>query len=78
MFGLEITLSINSITLIIPIENVQFYIVKANTPFLLSLADIDRLYVYFNNLTNSVIIPYGDVLVIQRFGHYLKLYYPCC
>jgi hypothetical protein len=41
----------------------------ANTPFLLSLGDIDTLGIYFNNLTNILITPRGDVLVVRRFGH---------
>jgi hypothetical protein len=36
----------------------------AKTLFLLSLADIDKLRVYFNNLTNSLVTSTGSVLVI--------------
>jgi hypothetical protein len=32
-----------------------FHIVETNISFLLSLADLDRLRVYFNNLTNELI-----------------------
>jgi len=40
------------------------------TPFLLSLADIDKLGVYFNNLTNLLITSIGNsVLVVRRFGY---------
>jgi hypothetical protein len=31
------------------IKEVKFYVVKASAPFLLCLADIDRLQVYYNN-----------------------------
>jgi hypothetical protein len=34
------------------------------TPFLLSLADINKLRVYFNNFTNSLVTSTKSVLVI--------------
>jgi hypothetical protein len=43
------------------------------TLFLLSLADIDKLRVYFNNLFNVIITLKGDVLVIRRFRHLFLL-----
>jgi hypothetical protein len=47
----------------------------AKTPFLLSLADIDKLGVYFNNLTNSLVTSTGNnVLVVRRFGHLFLLW----
>ena len=36
---------------------VDFYIVKVDTPFLLCLADIDKLQVYYNNITDTLISP---------------------
>ena len=36
---------------------VDFYIVKADTPFLLCLADMDRLQVYYNNITDTLTGP---------------------
>jgi hypothetical protein len=45
------------------------------TPFLLSLANIDKLRVYFNNLTNYVVTPTRrHVLVVRRFGYYFLLW----
>ena len=35
----------------------MFYIIKAETPFLLSIANIDRLGIIFNNLINYIIKP---------------------
>jgi hypothetical protein len=46
----------------------------AKTPFLLSLADIDKLGVYFNNLTNRIITPTGEALIVRRFGHSFLLW----
>ena len=43
---------IGSIVVTTPIRDIQFYIIKAYTLFLLSLANIDILSIYFNNLTN--------------------------
>ena len=39
------------------INLVNFYIIKADTPFLLCLIDIDRLQVYYNNITDILIGP---------------------
>ncbi|KAL0938502.1 uncharacterized protein CTRU02_205112 [Colletotrichum truncatum] len=36
-------------------RSVKFYVIKTNTPFLICLGDIDRLKVYFNNVTNTLI-----------------------
>ena len=69
MFSLRITLSIGLTIIVMPIEDVEFYIVKVNTPFLFSLANINYLYVYFNNFINSIVISYGNIPVIRRFGH---------
>jgi hypothetical protein len=51
------------------IGQVKFYIIHAKTLFLLSLADIDKLGVYFNNLTNSLVTSTRSILVIRRFSH---------
>jgi hypothetical protein len=42
--------SIGSAMICTIIGQVEFHIVKADTSFLLNLADIDKLQVYFNNL----------------------------
>ena len=42
-FGISLTVLIRSVKVKTPIGPVNFYIVKADTPFLLCLADIDRL-----------------------------------
>jgi hypothetical protein len=47
------------------IGQVKFYIIYAKTLFLLSLADIDKLRVYFNNFTNLLVTLIGyNILVI--------------
>ena len=61
--------SIKSIDIAIPIDRVEFHIVKADTSFLLCLADLDRLKVYFNNVQNTLVSENKAFSVIRRFGH---------
>ena len=68
-FGIGSTSSIGSALIATPIGQVEFHIMTSNTPFLLSLADIDKLGTYFNNLTNNLITPQGSVPVVRQFGH---------
>ena len=68
-FGIGNTTSIGSIDLHTPIGIVQFHVMEADTPFLLCLADMDTLQVYYNNLRNVIVTKTKDVLVVRRFGH---------
>jgi hypothetical protein len=54
-FEIEDTKSVDSIKLETSLEMIIFHIVETNTSFLLLLVDLDRLKVYFNNLTNELI-----------------------
>ncbi len=54
-FGIEDTKSVDSIELEISLEMIIFHIVEANISFLLSLVDLDRLRIYFNNLINELV-----------------------
>jgi hypothetical protein len=56
-FGIGSTALIGSVIVKTPFGQVNFYIVKADTLFLLSLVDIDRLWVYYNNITDTLIGP---------------------
>ena len=73
-FGIGTTASIESALVSIPIGQVQFHVVQADTPFLLSLADMDSLQVYFNNLLDVLTTPNGDIPVVHRFGHSFLLW----
>jgi hypothetical protein len=73
-FGIGTSSSIGSTRVNTPIGQVEFHVMPANTPFLLSLADMDKLKVYFNNLTNTLITPHGSVPVVRRFGHSFLLW----
>jgi hypothetical protein len=63
-FGIGTISSLGSLVVQTPIGDVEFYIIPARTPFLLSLDNIDALGVYFNNLTNTLVTPQGNVLVV--------------
>jgi hypothetical protein len=73
-FGIGSTSSIGSAMIHTPIGQVEFHIVEADTPFLLSLADMDKLQVYLNNLQNVLVTPNGNVPVVRRFGHSFLLW----
>jgi hypothetical protein len=51
------------------IKQVEFYIILIKTLFLLSLANINKLEVYFNNFTNSLITLTRNVLVVRHFNY---------
>jgi hypothetical protein len=73
-FRIRTTSSLGSAVIQTPIGNIEFHIMPANTLFLLSLSDIDTLGVYFNNLTNTLITPQGNVPVVRHFGHSFLLW----
>ena len=56
-FGIGSTILIRLAAVKTPIGLVNFYIVKADTPFLLCLVDMDRLQVYYNNTTDTLMGP---------------------
>jgi hypothetical protein len=58
-------MSIKTININSPVGKVQFYIIKADTPFLLCLADMDRLHIKYNNL-KDVIITYTKKVPVVR------------
>ena len=72
-FSIKTSLSIGFTIIETLISQVQFHIITLITPFLLSLADIDKLRVYFNNFSNVIVTLKGDVLVIRRFKHLFLL-----
>ena len=54
-FGISLTALIRSVAVKTLISLINFYIVKADTPFLLCLVDMDRLQVYYNNVLDTLI-----------------------
>jgi hypothetical protein len=68
-FGIGGASSIRSVMIQTPIGNVEFHVVQADTPFLLCLANMDTLGVYYNNLTDCLVTPERSIPIIRRFGH---------
>ena len=68
-FGIGSTLSIGSIIVNTSVGRIEFHIVKADTSFLLCIADMDNLKVYYNNLENVLVTPTKLVPVTRQFGH---------
>jgi hypothetical protein len=68
-FGISSTTLIGLVIVKILIGLVDFHVVKADTPFLLCLIDIDRLRVYYNNVIDTLIGPILTLLITRRFGH---------
>jgi hypothetical protein len=69
-FGIGSTTLIGSITISTPIGQYEFYIVNANTPFLLSLAEINAKKITLNNVQNKLTSKDGaSVPIVRRFSH---------
>ena len=64
-FSISSIFSIGSIMIDTLVGSVEFHVVKADTPFLLCLADMDSLEVYYNNLENVLITPMKLVPVVH-------------
>lgn len=69
IFGLGKTNLVGAIKLNTPMGRITFHIVDANTPFLFSLGDLDRLGIYFNNVSNHLVQSHRSWPVIRRYGH---------
>ncbi len=75
-FGIGSIVSIRSVKIKTPIGLVNFHVIKVDTPFLLCFADIDRLQVYYNNVTDTLIGPattleskHITLPITRQFGH---------
>ena len=68
-FSIGSILSTGFVLIQTSIRHIKFYIVKADTLFLLCFADMDRLGVYFNNINNLLVMKSARILVIRRFDH---------
>ena len=61
---------IKSINISTSIDQIEFHIIKIDTPFLLCLVDLDRLKIYFNNVKNVLISENKKTFsMIKRFEH---------
>jgi hypothetical protein len=72
-FDIESARSIESLIIDISFEIVKFHVIKTDISFLLSLADMNRLKVYFNNVKNILMmiaqLEKSFLSVIRRFDH---------
>jgi hypothetical protein len=73
-FGIGNASSIGTAHVQTPIGKIQFHVVQADTPFLLCLADMDELQVYYNNLRNVLVTRTKEVPVARQFGHLFLLW----
>jgi hypothetical protein len=70
-FEIESTSSVESLTIDTSFELMQFHVIKTDTSFLLSLTDMNRLKIYFNNVENILFMTTKnrDLSMIRRFDH---------
>ncbi len=64
---------ISSVAVDTPVGTIEFYVVNTSTLFLLSLADIDRLKIYLNNVTNMLVTANSEKVPIVRCFRHLFL-----
>jgi hypothetical protein len=65
----SVTASVGTAQVSTEIGKIDFEVLEAPTPFLLCLADMDRLNVYFNNTTDELVQGENRTPVIRKWGH---------
>ena len=76
-FGIGSATSIGSITIKTPIGKCEFHIVRASTPFLLSLNDMDKRGIFLDNVRNELIGNNGlSTPIVRKFGHPFMMWGP--
>ncbi len=68
-FGKGCATSVGTTQIRTPIGLVMFHVVPTRTPFLLCLADMDRLGVRLDNLTNELVQGSKKVPIVRKWGH---------
>ena len=70
-FGISNATFISFIDINTLVGKLRFHVFNTGTLFLLSLADIDRNKLYFNNLINTLRKEneQREVLIVRRFGY---------
>ena len=68
-FGIGQATSIGTVDVKTPIGTVTFHVLPADTPFLLSLKDLDDHKVRFDNLENKLIQGEKQIPVVRAWGH---------
>ncbi|KHJ30568.1 hypothetical protein EV44_g4256 [Erysiphe necator] len=54
-FGIGSAVSIGSVMVHMPLGFVELHVIKVDTPFLMSIADLDRMGAYYNNVNNILV-----------------------
>lgn len=68
-FGIGSISSMRFVLIQTHIGHIKFYIIKADTLFLLCFVDMDCLGIYFNNINNLLVMKSTRILVIYCFDH---------
>ncbi len=70
-FEIESISLVESLIIDISFELIKFHVINTDTLFLISLANMNRLEIYFNNVENILfmIIKNKDLSIIRRFDH---------
>ena len=70
-FGIGSAPSIGSISVKTPFGPVLFHVIEADTPFLLSLHDMDKLGIRYDNLADEIVRPSDNkrLPIFRSFGH---------
>ena len=64
-FGIGLMSSVGSLKVQSLVGEIVFYIMRADTPFLISLQDLDSLGCYYNNFIDEVVTPISTVPVVR-------------
>ena len=76
-FGKGEATSLGTVNVLTPFGTIAFQVVPANTPFLLCIADMDKLGLKLDNLENVLIQGKKVVPVVRKWGHpWLLLHQP--
>lgn len=68
-FGIGEAVSLGTMDVITPTGKITFHVVPADTPFLLSLQDLDNKNAQFDNLNNVLIENQSYTPIIRAYGH---------
>jgi hypothetical protein len=69
-FGIGSASSIGSINIPTPIGTIEFHVVEVETPFLMSIKDMDAKGIMLDNLQDKLVKMSGDTIpIVRRFGH---------
>lgn len=68
-FGIGVAMSKGTVAVHSPIGMITFHVIDADTPFLLSLKDLDATGYYFNNLKNRLVGGDTEIPIVRLYGH---------